>query len=196
MEPTNSDDVIFSATLRPHRSLGPRGIAILIGAIAGLWFAIGPYFWWLGAWPVIGLSGSTSWRSRLAFRFNYRSARAFEEVEVSRTAIVVRKVTAGGRAQELRFNPQWARLEVEEREDEGVVRITLRMRDERVAVGAFLNPRDRETFAHAFGVALATARACRPQQCKKRVVRRGPAPRSDAKGTYHGIRSADVIHAS
>jgi uncharacterized membrane protein len=159
MEPTNRDDVIFSATLRPHRSLGPRGMAILIGAIGGLSFTIGTYVWWLGAWPVIGFVGLDVAAIALAFHFNARAARAFEDVEVSRTAIVVRKVSASGRSQELRFNPQWARLDVEAREDEGVVRITLRMRDERVAVGAFLNPRDRETFAHAFGVALAMARA-------------------------------------
>ncbi len=78
---------------------------------------------------------------------------------VSRAEIVIRKVAASGRAQELRFNPQWVRLEVEEVEDEGVARVALRARDRRVPVGAFLNPQDRGSFARAFGAALAVARA-------------------------------------
>jgi uncharacterized membrane protein len=159
MEPTKFDDVIFSATLRPYRSLGPRGLAILIAAIGGLSFSIGAYVWFIGAWPVIGFVGLDVLAIAVAFRLNARTARAFEEVEVSRAAIIVRKVTATGRSQELRFNPQWVRLDVEEAEDEGVVRIALRMRNQRVPVGSFLNPRDKETFARAFGAALATARA-------------------------------------
>ncbi len=61
--------------------------------------------------------------------------------------------------QEFRFNPQWVRLEVVELEDEGVVRVAIRARDRRVPVGSFLNPEDRQSFARAFGAALATARA-------------------------------------
>ncbi len=155
----NFDDAIFSATLRPHRSLGRRGLVLLIGGIAGLSFMTSVYFWWLGAWPVVGFLGLDVLAVALAFKLNERAARAFEEVEVSRVAIVIRKVMVSGRAQEIRFNPQWVRLEVEEVEDEGVVRIALRARDRRVPVGSFLNPEDRKSFARAFGAALATARA-------------------------------------
>jgi uncharacterized membrane protein len=154
----NFDDAIFSATLRPHRSLGRRGLVLLIGGIAALSFLIGVYFWWLGAWPVIGFLGLDVLAVALAFKLNERAARAFEEVEVSRAAIVIRKVRPDGRAQEIRFNPQWVRLEVEEVEEEGVVRIVLRARDQRVPVGASLNPEDRKSFARAFRAGLATAR--------------------------------------
>jgi uncharacterized membrane protein len=95
----------------------------------------------------------------LAFHLNYRAARAYEEIEVSRTALVVRKVTAGGRVQEMRFNPQWVKLEVNEDEIRGVTRIALHARDQRIAVGTFLNPDDRKSFARAFGAALLTARS-------------------------------------
>lgn len=158
MDPGNRDDIIFSATLRPHRSLGRRGFLILMATIAGLWFVTGLYFVALGAWPVLGFVGLDLFAIWLAFHLNYRAARAYEDIEVGRTALVIRKVTPSGRAQEIRFNPQWARLEVEQLEDEGVTRIAVRMRDTRVAVGAFLNPDDRESFARAFGAALAEAR--------------------------------------
>jgi uncharacterized membrane protein len=159
MTPTNPDAIIFSATLTPHRSLGRRGFLLLMAAIAGLWFATGLYSWSLGAWPVIGFVGVDFLAIWLAFRLNYRAARAYEEVEVSRTALVIRKVTPGGRARELRFNPGWVRLEVDADDEEGVRRINVRMREERVPVGAFLNPEDRKSFALAFGAALAEARS-------------------------------------
>ena len=158
MTPGNVDDVIFSATLRPHRSLGRRGFLLLMTVIAGLWFVTGLYFVALGAWPVLGFVGLDLFAVWLAFRLNYRAARAYEDIEVSRSALVIRKVGPSGKAQEIRFNPQWARLDVERLEDEGVTRITLRMRDVKVPVGAFLNPEDRKSFARAFGAALAEAR--------------------------------------
>ncbi|MGH6924693.1 MAG: DUF2244 domain-containing protein [Propylenella sp.] len=155
MEPRNFDDVIFSATLTPHRSLGRRGFLVLMAAIAGLWFLTGAFFWSLGAWPVIGFFGLDFLAVWLAFKLNYRAARAYEEVAVSRTELVIRKVKPSGRAQEFRFNPAWVRLEVA---DEGVKRVTVRSRDRRVTVAAFLNPEDRKSFARAFTAALATAR--------------------------------------
>jgi uncharacterized membrane protein len=157
--PTKSfDDVIFSATLVPHRSLNRRGFLTLMGGFVALWLAFGLCLWKVGGWPVVGFGGLDVLAIFIAFRLSYRSARAYEEVEVSRTAILVRKVMANGRAQEFSFNPQWVKLEVEEIEDEGVVRVALRARDRRVAVGVFLNPTDRRSFARAFGAALSAAR--------------------------------------
>lgn len=153
------DDTIFSATLAPHRSLGRRGFLFLMGGIAGLWFLTGLFFWSLGAWPVIGFFGLDFGVIWLAFKLNYRAARAYEEVEVSRTALVIRKATPSGRVQELRFNPAWVRLEVVTgMDDKHVKQIAVRTRDRSVPVGHFLNPEDRASFARAFGTALAAAR--------------------------------------
>jgi uncharacterized membrane protein len=158
MASANFDDVIFSATLVPYRSLGRRGFLLLMSAICGLWVLSGVYFWLHGAWPVLGFGGLDILALYVAFKLNYRAARAYEEVSVSRAEIVIRKVAPSGRALEFRFNPQWVRLEVEEAEDEGIVRIALRARDRRIGVGAFLNPDDRRSFARAFGAALSAAR--------------------------------------
>ena len=77
---------------------------------------------------------------------------------MSRTALIIRKVAPNGRTREIRFNPFWAKLEVTDRGEDGVSAITVRAGSERVPVGAFLNPGDRESFARAFGAALAEAR--------------------------------------
>ena len=158
MEPRNIDDVIFSATLTPHRSLSRKAFVLLMLFIGGLWFVTGLYFWSLGAWPVLGFVGLDFLAIWLAFKLNYRAARAYEEVEVTRNSLIIRRFYPGRRAEEIRFNPQWVRLEIDEMEDFGTLRLTVRMRDQRVPVGAFLNPADRKTFARAFGAALAEAR--------------------------------------
>jgi len=158
MHPGNAADLIFAATLRPHRSLGRRGFLLLMTVIAGLWGVAGLYFVALGAWPVLGFVGLDVLAIFVAFRLNYRAARAYEDVEVSRSELLIRKVAPNGRAEEFRLNPAWARLELQRAADEGVTRITVRNREARVPVGAFLNPDDRQSFAQAFGTALAEAR--------------------------------------
>ena len=77
----------------------------------------------------VGFGGLDILAIYIAFKLNYRAARAARRSPVSRAEIIVRKVTATGRMQEFRFNPQWARLEMLETQDEGVVRVAIRARD-------------------------------------------------------------------
>jgi uncharacterized membrane protein len=153
------DQPLFSATLNPHRSLGPRGFTVLMLLVSAISFTAGYVFYRIGAWPVMGFCGLDVLAVYVAFRLNYRSARAFEEVEVRRHEILIRKVSARGRALEYRFNPDWVRLEIERIEDEGVTRIILYSRGRGVAVADFLNPDDRTTFADAFKASISAARA-------------------------------------
>jgi uncharacterized membrane protein len=150
---------IFSATLIPHRSLPPAGFAALMAAVGAAWFGTGIAFYLAGAWPVLGFFGLDFLLLWLAFHLNYRAGRAQEEVWLSREALIIRKLSPSGRASEVRFNPSWVRLEMTELDDEGVVRIDVCSRAERVPVGTFLNPGDRTSFARAFSAALAEARA-------------------------------------
>lgn len=152
------DKPILSARLTPHRSLGPLGFALLMGFVGATCFAAGTLFWALGAWPVAGFLGLDVIAVYVAFRMNYRAARAFEEVMVSRAAIVLRRVDARGRAGESRFDPAWVRLETREAPDEGVIHLAIRSRGRSVPVGAFLNPDDRASFARALRAALAEVR--------------------------------------
>ena len=149
---------IFSATLTPHRSLGPSGFMVVMLITGGVSFVAGIAFWAIGAWPVVGFLGVDVLLVWFAFRWNYRSARAFEEVRVSRTEILIRKVSPYGREQEYRFNPFWVRLSISREEDEGVTRISLFSRGHKVDIGGFLNPDDRTSFAGAFQAALASAK--------------------------------------
>jgi uncharacterized membrane protein len=94
----------------------------------------------------------------VAFRLNYRAARAREEVSVSRTVLDIRKVAPSGRSEAHRFNPFWARFSVARHSEIGITQMTVEARGKSVSLGGFLNPDDRESFATAFSRALATAK--------------------------------------
>jgi uncharacterized membrane protein len=154
-----ADEPFFRALLTPHRSLGRTGFLVLMGALLFAWAATGAFFLSAGAWPVFGFFGLDVLLLYVAFRANYRAARIREEVSVSRTALEIRKVGASGRAEEHRFNPFWTRFSVRRHDEIGITAMTVESRGRSVGIGGFLNPDDRESFAAAFGRALATARA-------------------------------------
>jgi uncharacterized membrane protein len=149
---------IFSARLSPHRSLSPTGFNLLMAAIAAVSFAAGLAFWLMGAWPVVGFFGLDILLIQQAFRLNYRAARAYEEVEVTRDSLTVRKVSASGRTQEYGFNPYWARLEIERRPDKLISNLRIASHGKRLDIAGFLGPDERESFSQAFSAALAEAR--------------------------------------
>lgn len=149
---------LFTATLRPYRSLSPRGFAILMTAIAACAFAIGLTFWLAGAWPVVGFCGLEIVLIQAAFRLNYRAARASEEIRLTRRELSVRQTTARGSATETGFNPYWARIEVDRHPEFGVTGVRIASHGRRLDLGRFLGPREREQFAAALGSALARVR--------------------------------------
>lgn len=156
--PTQADEPFFQALLTPHRSLGRTGFLVLMGALLFGWTVTGIIFLANGAWPVFGFFGLDVLGVYIAFRMNYRAARAREEVSVSRTALDIRKVAPSGKAESHRFNPFWARFQVARHSEIGITRMAVEARGQSVPIGGFLNPDDRESFAAAFTRALATAR--------------------------------------
>lgn len=154
-----ADDTLFRALLTPHRSLGRKGFAVLMAVLIAIWIGIGIAFLSLGAWPVFGFFGLDVLALYLAFRWNYRAARAREEVTVSRTRLDIRKVAPSGRSEAHSFNPFWTRFDVDRHDEIGITRMAVEGEGRKVSIGGFLNPDDRESFATAFGRALATAKA-------------------------------------
>ena len=154
-----ADEPFFKALLTPHRSLGRTGFMLLMGALLFSWAVIGVIFLSHGAWPVFGYFGLDVIGLYIAFRLNYRAARAREEVSVSRTSLDIHKVAPSGRTEDYRFNPFWARFSVSRHSEIGITRMSVEGQGQNVPIGGFLNPDDRESFATAFGRALATAMA-------------------------------------
>jgi uncharacterized membrane protein len=153
-----AEPTLFSAILTPHRSLSAVGFLILMALIGSISFAAGVTFLLLGAWPVFGFFGLDVLLVYVAFRLNYRAARAREEVSVSRTALDIKKIAPSGRTMQHHFNPFWARFSVARHEEIGITKMLVEGQGRSVSIGGFLNPDDRESFAAAFSRALATAK--------------------------------------
>jgi uncharacterized membrane protein len=148
----------FSARLFPHRSLSQRNFAILLALVGVLCLSSGLVFLSLGAWPVFGFLGLDVLLLWLAFKLNYRSGRAFEEVAVWPHNVLVRKVSPAGKVHEHSFNPFWTKFRIDRHEEIGITRMFLSGEGRELDIGSFLNPVDRESFAAAFGQALATVK--------------------------------------
>ena len=160
MQPANAahDAPIFATVLKPHRSLGSRGFLAVMGALCAISFTAGTVFWIAGAWPVIGFMGLDVLLVYVAFRLNYRAARAAEEISVTREKLTLRKVSAGGQTSVVDLDPYWARLEVDRRPPFGVTRLSLASHGRRFDLGVFLGPEQRQALATALSAALAEVR--------------------------------------
>ncbi len=159
--PTDNDELeptIFSAVLRPHRSLRSTGFVVLMLAYGIFSFVAGIAFMAMGAWPVVGFCGLDVLLLYLAFRISYARAAAYEHVTVTPSALTVRKVNHRGRVREYVLNPLWVRLEKQTHEAYGLERLALISRGRQLPIAAFLSPDDKSAFADALGRALGEAR--------------------------------------
>jgi len=154
----SADTPFFRALLTPHRSLGRTGFLLLMGGLSAAWLITGIFFLSHGAWPVFGFFGLDVLAVYIAFRVNYRAARAREEVSISRTSLDIRKIAPSGRAEAYHFNPFWTRFSVARHDEIGITEMAVEGQGRSVPIGSFLNPDDRESFARAFSRALATAK--------------------------------------
>jgi len=153
-----ADPTLFSAIITPHRSLSGRGFVAVMTLVGSLSFIGGMIFYLIGAWPVIGFLGLDVALVYWAFRANYRSAAAFEEVTVTPSELRVRRVSHRGEVAEWTLNPVWTQLDRERHEEFGVLKLFLVSRGRKLPVASFLSPRERESFAAALSAALGEAK--------------------------------------
>ena len=146
---------VFAAVIRPHRSLDRRGLRTVM-MLCGLAMAGASIpFTVMGLWPVAGFFGLDLLALAVAFWASFRSARSFEEVVLTPIELLFRRVSHRGEPREWRFNPLWTRLARETDEDYGLQRLALVSRGQEIVIARELSPPERETFAEAFGTALA-----------------------------------------
>lgn len=154
---------VFSAKLTPHRSLPANGFVALMALIGALMLSTGLMFMTIGAWPIVGFLALDVAIIFLAFQLNYKAGRAYEEVIVTPSELIIRRVSAWGQVKVESLHPFWTRLKTAYDEDaEQVLAIKLESKGRQVPVGAFLNPDDKESFANALGDALANVKRGAP----------------------------------
>jgi len=149
---------IFAATITPHRSLGATGFLVLMLATSAVGFVSGMMFLIIGAWPVFGFLGLDVLLLYVAFRANFRAARAYEEVTVTPSELTVRKVSHHGSVREWTLNPVWVRLDRVVHEEFGIERLFLVSYGRRLSIAGFLSPDEKASFATALSSALGEAR--------------------------------------
>ena len=157
-EPSGRDPSRFSAVLTPHRSLGPKGFMVLMGAVCLVSFGTGLFFYLLGAWPVIGFMGLDVALIYAAFRLNFRALRLYETVDLTEDALTVTRVAPSGQSQSWSFNPYWVRLSVKPRIGRSS-ELSIASHGKRLVFASFLTDEEREDFASALSSALSDGKS-------------------------------------
>jgi len=121
-------------------------------------FAAGVVFLMLGAWPVLGFFGLDILAIYVAFKINFRRARASEEIRVTPSELRVRRVSHRGHAVEFVLNPLWVKLDKVAHEEFGIEKLYLVSRGRSLSIGSFLSPDEKASFANALLGALQAAR--------------------------------------
>jgi uncharacterized membrane protein len=149
---------IFSALLTPHRSLNRTSFLAVMLFLSVASFATGLAFLLKGAWPVLGFFGIDVLVIWWAFKVNFRTARAREEISVTASELRVRRVSHRGQVAEWTFNPLWVRLDMEVDEDFGIEHLYLISRGDQIQIAMFLGPEEKGSFYKALVDALNAAK--------------------------------------
>ncbi|HET9903672.1 MAG TPA: DUF2244 domain-containing protein [Xanthobacteraceae bacterium] len=149
---------LFSALITPHRSLSRRGFFALMAVVLSVNVGGALFCLVAGAWPVVGFMGLDVALVYWALTTNFRRAAAYEQVIVTPSALTVRKVSHRGEIGEWSLNPLWVRLDREDMQDFGLLKLALVSSGRRLPIADCLSPAERESFATALATALAEAR--------------------------------------
>lgn len=157
-DPPPDQPTLFSARVTPHRSLNRTGFTVLMAFVGIVSFVAGIAFWLMGAWPVFGFFGLDVVAIYWAFRVNFRSASATEDIVMTPSELRVRRVNHRGDVMEWTLNPLWVQLEKTGDPEFGIERLYLVTRGRRLSIGHFLGPEEKESFSKALLAALQTAK--------------------------------------
>ena len=127
------------------------GLLTLVSFVAGMGFLA------MGAWPVFCFFGLDVLLVYVAFRLNYRAARAFEVVDLDRGSLTLTQVDCRGRYRSFEFNPRWVKLQLTQAVD-GRTALSLASHGRRLPFGAFLNDDEKVEFAQELDAKLAMCR--------------------------------------
>jgi uncharacterized membrane protein len=106
---------------------------------------------------VVGFMGLEILALWLVFQASFRAQSARTYVRVTADSVDVRKVDGWGRERRARLSSHFARVELD-RAASGASALRLKSSDRAYALGEFLTPKERESFARRLDQALVEAR--------------------------------------
>lgn len=149
---------LFAAKLTPNRSLGTRGMRVVIALVAIMASIPGVLFFSLGAWPIVGFLGLDVVLVVWALSTSFRQGKRYEEIMLWPDQLEVKQVDGAGKEVLNRFEPRLVKLVVDRDFNERTTGLRLKSADRDLVVGAFLNQDEKSSFAKAFGTALKRSR--------------------------------------
>jgi len=166
MTDTNSKSFRESLTIWPHRSLSPRGFALVMAALGSLAFCIGLGFFLLGAWPVIGFLGLEILVVWIAFKLNYRAAKVRETIETTTETLTVEHKDQHGNAAVSEYPVGWLRVQLSppvapEPAARYHQRVILSSHGVETEIGAFLHPIEKAKLQREIDGMLSRSRLAR-----------------------------------
>ena len=150
--PMEDAPLFLDAVLRPHRSLSLAAFKLMLVVVIAVNVAVAAVFWSQHAYPVAGFLGLDVLALWLAFRINYRAARAEERVRVAQTQMHLERRDPAGRARHFVLNPIWAQV------SQDSLGVAVRSGGASMRIGAFLSPAQRADFARTLREALFRAK--------------------------------------
>ena len=165
-QPDQNPRTLEQITIWPHRSLSPKGFAIVMGVLAGLLFIIGLGFFLAGAWPVIGFLGLELLVVWGAFKLNYRAARHRETIHTTTEELMVESQTPAGKQAQKSFPIGWLRVSLSPSKSPVVSsrdqqKIILSSHGEQAEIGKYLHPAEKAGLSRELGAMIDRARATR-----------------------------------
>lgn len=150
---SESPDLFFDVELRPYRSLGPVGFFLLMLIIVSVSFIAGLFFVSKGAWPVMGFFGLDVLAIYLAFKFNYRSGKIAEFLQLTNNELIITRVEPSGKTNKWNFHPSWIKVQIKEYSNQNN-RLILSSHGSAIQIGSFLSSSERREIANELKNAL------------------------------------------
>jgi uncharacterized membrane protein len=137
-----AEPVRYSVVLRPHRSASVGAVRTVVCLVAVAWLVVGLVFVAVGAWPVAPFLGLEILLLYGAFRLNAHAGNALEAINLTDTALTVRRVDFWGKQKNFSFPPNWLQVNFDEPPSNRSL-LELRSHGDSLIIGTFLRPRER-----------------------------------------------------
>ena len=136
------EKAFLDITVLPYRSLSKKGFRNLMIIVSLVFFLVGVYFWYIGAWPVFGFLGLDVLLLYYAFKINYKSGEIFETVKIIQQNLLITRNFPSGKKQTWNLEPYWTKVEISN-PAKHQHNLIVKSKDKVVLLGSFLNYNDK-----------------------------------------------------
>ncbi len=133
----------LDVTVLPYRSLSKKGFRTLMLIVSAIFFVIGVFFWYIGAWPVFGFLGLDVLLLYYAFKINYKSGEITESLKLIKENLQITRNFPSGTEQKWNLEPYWTKVEISNPRI-NQYNLIVKSKEKVVMIGSFLNYYDKK----------------------------------------------------